>query len=195
MPEHNEYLVVCSHCGAKNRLPPGRLADLPSCGRCKEKLFSEDSPVSSGFILIPCSHCQAHNRVPLRKIAARPRCGKCRTPLNINLTSSSRPLALSDQNFARKVILSPLPTLVDFYSPNCGPCRLLAPTFNKLARDFEGRLQVATLNVEANQYIPTLYHIGGTPTLVIFQKGKEVSRLEGYHPASRIIDWIQPYTW
>jgi thioredoxin 1 len=111
------------------------------------------------------------------------------------LTTPDGPISLSDQNFAETVLLSPLPTLVNFYSPNCGPCRLLSPVIRQIAKDWEGRLQVGTLNVEANQYIPSLYHIGGTPTLVLFQGAKEAGRLEGYQPSATIRDWARPYLW
>jgi thioredoxin 1 len=85
--------------------------------------------------------------------------------------------------------------LVNFYSPNCGPCRLLNPVIRQIAKDYEGRLQVGVFNIDANQYIPSLYHVGGTPTLVLFQRGKEVERLEGYQPAAKIREWVGPYLW
>jgi len=84
---------------------------------------------------------------------------------------------------------------MNFYSPNFGPCRLLNPVIRQIARDCEGRLRVGTFNVEANQYIPSLYHIGGTPTLVLFKLGREVDRLEGYQPAAKIREWVGPYLW
>jgi thioredoxin 1 len=93
------------------------------------------------------------------------------------------------------VLRSPLPFLVNFHSPGCGPCKLLNPTINKIAKDYQGRLQVGTLNVDTSQYIPSLYRVGGTPTLLLFQSGKELGRLEGYQPSGTVTHWIQPHAW
>jgi thioredoxin 2 len=151
--------------------------------------------VSSGSIILACRECQSQNRLRLDRITSQPRCGKCKAPLSLGIESSDAPVGLSDQSFSETVILSPLPTLVNFYSPNCGPCRLLNPVVRQIAKDYEGRLKVSSLNVEANQYIPSIYHVGGTPTLVLFQRGREVGRLEGYQAAARIREWVGPYLW
>jgi len=190
-----DYIIRCIHCRAKNKLPSARLGQNPTCGKCKKQLFSEGSPVRSGLIIAPCRQCQASNKIPLTRISDRPRCGKCKEPLSIDLETQDGPLILSDQNFTKTVLLSTLPFLVDFHSPNCGPCKLLTPTINKIAKDYEGRLRVGTFNVDTSQYVPSLYSVGGTPTLLLFQSGKEVGRLEGYQPSSAITNWIGPYAW
>ena len=195
MAEVANYYVKCFHCGAKNKVPVARIGQDPTCGKCKQRLFAENSPVRSGATFIPCAQCQVYNKVPLQKLAAQPRCGRCKTPLKINLVTEDGPMMLSDQNFTETVLRSPFPFLVNFHSPHCGPCKLLNPTINKLAKDYEGRLKVGTFNVDANQHIPTLYRVGGTPTLVLFQRGKEVSRLEGYQPSAAITRWIEPHAW
>ena len=104
---------------------------------------------------------------------------------------SRRPI----DTFAETVLRSPLPFLVNFHSPNCGPCKLLNPTVSKIAKDYEGRLRVGILNVDVNQYIPSLYAVGGTPTLLLFQSGKELGRLEGYQPSGSLKQWIGPHAW
>jgi thioredoxin 2 len=190
-----DYYIRCGSCHAKNKVPLTKLGQNPTCGKCRQRLFSQSSPVSGGALILTCRQCQSPNRVPLEKIASQPRCGKCKAPLAFQLTAADGPVGLSDQNFADMVLLSPLPTLVNFYSPNCGPCRLLSPIIRQIAKDCEGRLQVGNFNVEANQYIPSLYHVGGTPTLVLFQRGKEVGRLEGYQPSATIRNWIGPHLW
>jgi thioredoxin 2 len=195
MATSSDYYIRCNSCHAKNKVPLARLGQKPTCGKCRQRLFAESSPLSAGSLIVPCGRCQSPNRLPLEKIASQPRCGKCKAPLAVQLTTPDGPISLSDGNFSQKVLLSPLPTLVNFYSANCGPCRLLSPIIRQIARDYEGRLQVGTFNVEANQYIPSLYHIGGTPTLVIFQRAREVKRLEGYQPSATIRNWIGPHLW
>ena len=195
MADTTEYHIRCSSCGAANKLPPSRLGQSPTCGKCKQQLFSESSPIRSGAIVVPCKQCQTSNKIPLKKIDDQPLCGKCKSPISINLATQPSLLILTDQNFTESVLRSPVPFLVNFYSPNCGPCKLLSPTINKIAKDYEGRLKVGSFNVDINQYIPSLYRVGGTPTLLLFQASKELGRLEGYQPSSTITQWIRPHAW
>ena len=193
--DSNEHYLRCTQCSARNKLPLARLGKNPVCGRCKQKLFSENSPISTGEIIVPCNQCQTSNRIPLQRLGAQPRCGKCKSQLTIRLINQNGPLTLSDLNFSETVLRSPLPFLVNFHSPNCGPCKLLNPSIHKIARDYEGRLKVGMFDVDANQHIPTLYRVGGTPTLLLFQAGKEISRLEGYQPSDTVTQWVGPYSW
>jgi thioredoxin 2 len=195
MATNSEYYIRCSHCGTRNKLSSVRLGQSPNCGKCKEQLFSESSPIRAGAIILSCKQCQTSNKIPLKRIGDQPICGKCKSPLDLNFSTQGGPLFLSDQNFTETVLRSPLPFLVNFFSPNCGPCKLLSPTINKMARDYEGRLKVGSLNVDINQYVPTLYGVGGTPTLLLFQSGKVESRLEGYQSSSAVTNWIRPHAW
>ncbi len=195
MTGNMDYFVRCNHCGAKNRVSSTRLGQKPNCGKCKQQLFSENSPIHSGALVVPCTKCQTKNSVPLKKIAHQPHCGTCKGPLALNLGTHGGPLVLSDQNFTETVLCSPIPFLVNFHSPNCGPCKLLNPTVNKIAKDYQGRLKVGTFNVDIHQHIPTLYRVGGTPTLLLFQSGKELGRLEGYHSSGAVTQWIHPHAW
>ncbi|MCG6916327.1 MAG: thioredoxin family protein [Deltaproteobacteria bacterium] len=195
MPDSTDYYILCTHCGAKNKLPVVRLGQSPNCGKCKEQLFSESSPLRSGTFIVSCKQCQTSNKIPFNKIGDQPICGRCKSSLAFNFSTQTTPLLLSDQNFTDTVLRSPLPFLVNFFSPNCGPCKLLSPTINKIARDYQGRLKVGSFNVDLNQHVPTLYRVGGTPTLVLFQYGKELGRLEGYQPSGALISWIQPHAW
>ena len=195
MTNNNDYYIRCSHCGTRNKLSSAGLGRGPHCGKCKEQLFSESSPIRAGAIILSCKQCQTSNKIPLKRIGDQPICGKCKSPLDLNFSTQGGPLVLSDQNFTETVLRSPLPFLVNFFSPNCGPCKLLNPTINKIARDYEGRVKVGSLNVDINQYVPTLYQVGGTPTLVLFQSGKELSRLEGYQSSGALTNWIRPHAW
>lgn len=195
MADNANYYIRCTHCGAKNKLPTTRLGQSPTCGKCKQQLFSDRSPVRTGAIIVPCRQCQTSNKIFVKKIGDQPRCGKCKSPLQLNISTQGGSLTLSDQNFTETVLRSPLPFLVSFHSPNCGPCKLLNPLINKIAKDYEGRLKVGTFDVDVNQYIPTLYRVGGTPTLLIFQSGKELGRLEGYQSSGAVTNWIRPHAW
>ena len=195
MINNTDYFVRCTHCGAKNKISVTRLGQNPNCGKCKQQIFSENSPIRSGGIIVSCNACQTNNRIPFSKLGDQPLCGKCKSPIVLNFATQPEPLSLSDQAFKESVLRSPLPVLVNFFSPNCGPCKLLSPTINSIAKDYEGRLKVGNFNIDINQHIPILYQVGATPTLVLFQSGKEVSRLEGYQSFATVTNWIRPYAW
>jgi thioredoxin 1 len=89
------------------------------------------------------------------------------------------PLHVTDATFQKEVLESKLPVLVDFWAPWCGPCRMVAPTIEELAGDYDGRVVVAKVNTDENAATPGTYGIMGIPTMIIFNGGKEVERMVG----------------
>ena len=85
----------------------------------------------------------------------------------------------TDGNWKSEVLDSPIPVVVDFWAPWCGPCRMLHPTIEKLAGDYEGKVKVGKMNTDENQDTPGSLRISAIPTVVVFQNGKEVDRLVG----------------
>lgn len=96
---------------------------------------------------------------------------------------SDHPVTLTDANFAQ-IINSAQPVLVDFWAPWCGPCRMVAPTVEQLAREFGGRAIVGKLNVDENPRTAQQYQIMGIPALYIFKQGKVVDQMVGVQPAN-----------
>jgi thioredoxin 1 len=88
----------------------------------------------------------------------------------------------TEQNFKTEVLESNQPVLVDFWAEWCGPCRMIAPAVEELARDFAGRAKIVKVNVDEEQGIATQYGIRSIPTLLFFQGGKVVDQLVGAAP-------------
>ena len=82
------------------------------------------------------------------------------------------PIHVTDDNFEKAVLNSPLPVLVDFWAPWCAPCRMVAPSLDKIAGEFEGRLVVAKVDTDQNQKWATHYRVTGIPTLLLISGGQ-----------------------
>jgi thioredoxin len=137
---------------------------------------------------IRCSACGAINRVPEARAGDPARCGKCKAPL----TGASGPVAITDATFEATVLRATRPVLVDCWADWCGPCHMLAPTIDALARDYAGRVLVGKLDVDANPATAGRFDIRGIPALLIFRGGELVDRLVGVQPRGVIDAHLQP---
>jgi len=79
---------------------------------------------------------------------------------------------VSDASFEADVLKSSSPVLVDYWAEWCGPCKMIAPVLDEVAGDYQGRLQIAKVNVDDNREVPAKFGIGGIPTLMIFKNGE-----------------------
>ena len=140
-------------------------------------------------VIIQCPACGAKNRVPVDKQHLRPKCGRCGQSLAG--AGTGKVMELDDPGFNRIVNESALPVLVDFYSPTCGPCRMLAPVIDTIARNFAGRLLVAKLDTSRHQMAASRYQIRGVPTLLLFKNGSLVDQMVGAAPQAEIEQHIR----
>jgi thioredoxin 1 len=85
----------------------------------------------------------------------------------------------TDQNFDEEVLRSAQPVLVDFWAEWCGPCRMLAPTIDKLAKDFTGKAKIGKLDVDSARNVAMKYDIQSIPTVLLFKEGKIVNKFVG----------------
>ncbi|MEY4212023.1 MAG: thioredoxin TrxA [Burkholderiaceae bacterium] len=86
---------------------------------------------------------------------------------------------VSDASFDQDVLKSDVPVLVDYWAEWCGPCRMIAPILEEVSRDYNGRVQVAKLNVDDNQSIAQRFGVRGIPTLMLFRNGAVVGTSVG----------------
>jgi len=84
---------------------------------------------------------------------------------------------LTDGNFKKEVLESDLPALVDFWAPWCGPCRIITPIIDELAKEYRNKLRICKLNVDENPRIATQYAVMSIPTLIFFKNGKVIEQV------------------
>jgi thioredoxin 1 len=101
------------------------------------------------------------------------------------------PIHVSDDTFEELVLNSPLPVMVDFWAPWCGPCRMIAPIVEDLAARYAGRAVIAKVNTDENQDMASQLGIMGIPTVILFQDGEEVDRVVGFAPGHTLEDKLK----
>jgi thioredoxin 2 len=105
--------------------------------------------------------------------------------------ADAHPVALTGADFDRHIAKSELPVVVDFWAPWCGPCRTMAPVFERAAKELESAFRFVKVNTDDEQAIAARHGIRGIPTLAIFRKGVEVARTSGAMDATRLVAWVR----
>ena len=97
---------------------------------------------------------------------------------------------VTDDTFDDEVLKSPQPVLIDYWAEWCGPCKMIAPILDEIAREYSGRLKVAKLNIDDNQNTPAKYGIRGIPTLMLFKNGNVEATKVGALSKSQLAAFI-----
>ena len=132
-----------------------------------------------------CPHCLALNRIPDNKPANQANCGKCHKSL-----FTAHALPVNQTAFDRLLVKDESPLVVDFWASWCGPCKMMAPTFEAAAAQIEPRARLLKVDTEAEQSLAARYQIRSIPTLMVFSSGKEKARVSGALDQSSLIAWI-----
>lgn len=98
---------------------------------------------------------------------------------------------VTDQNFQTEVLANPLPVIVDFWAPWCGPCRMIAPKLEEIAKDYEGKVVIAKVNVDNSPMVAGQFGIRSIPTLLYVKGGKIMDQVIGNVPKSDLEDRLK----
>jgi thioredoxin 2 len=138
------------------------------------------------LIHVVCPRCDTTNRLPRERLGDGGICGKCKQRL-----LDGRVLTLDAGRFARHVASSDIPVVVDFWAPWCGPCKMMAPHFERAARELAGTARLAKLDTDQEQAVAGRYGIRSIPTLIAFRSGREIARQSGAMDASTLVRWVR----
>ena len=133
--------------------------------------------------VVACANCGAKNRVPA-EASGTPHCAKCHQALPWVAEAG-------EHDFAEVVERARLPVLVDLWAPWCGPCRMVSPALEQLARDFAGRIKLVKVNVDEAPGVSQRFGVQGIPTLLVTQKGKVVARQVGAAGEPALRAWLE----
>ncbi|GAA4982414.1 thioredoxin [Kitasatospora paranensis] len=131
---------------------------------------------------VACANCGRTNRVPAAAKGS-PRCGNCRAPLPWIAEAG-------DADFGKVAEQADLPVLVDLWASWCGPCRMVSPALEQVAKDLAGQIKLVKVDIDESPHLARRFEVQAVPTLLILDRGRPVARQTGAAPAHALRRWV-----
>ncbi|HEY0449621.1 thioredoxin [Actinophytocola sp.] len=133
-------------------------------------------------VTVTCEHCGKTNRLPVAAEGA-PKCGNCKRPLPWIVDAG-------DADFAEIAERATLPVLVDLWATWCGPCRMVSPVLEQLAREKAGQIKLVKVDVDRAPQLSQRFSVKAVPTLLVLRDGKVLAQQAGAAPANVLREWL-----
>ena len=176
------------HIAAKLRCREAALFTLLGCRAIdpchnvnRKARVETDAQTGDDTTIYSCSHCGGMNRILRARLGDDPVCGRCKEKV-----FPRRPVTVTDASWKKEVEDCPIPVLVDFWAPWCGPCRAVAPMLEALAGERAGKLKIAKLNVDENPRSAARFQVQAIPTMIVFRGPLEVDQIRGAVPKAML---------
>jgi thioredoxin 2 len=137
---------------------------------------------------IVCPHCGTLNRVPAERAANTARCGSCHAAL-----FDAHPIEVDEAALQRHIRSNSIPVLLDVWAPWCGPCRTMAPAFERAAATLEPRVRLLKLNADTAQATCAQLGVRGIPAMFLFNGGNVIAQNSGTMNADAIVRWARDH--
>src|SRR6478735_8018914 len=181
-PPANPPAPPCPRCeersGAGSACPGQSRTDLAHWSGDSDS--GDNEAMTSG--LVRCEHCGRTNRVPAAA-AGTPRCGKCHEALPWIAEAD-------DATFGEVAEAAKIPVVVDLWAPWCGPCRMVSPALEQLARDLAGKVKLVKVNVDTSPQVSQRFGVQAIPTLLVLRRGQVAARQTGAVPLAALRTWV-----
>lgn len=140
-------------------------------------------------LFIVCLTCDAVNRLSSAKLSAKPKCGQCGTPM-----FRAQPASLTGERLRRQIERTSIPLLIDFWAAWCGPCKSMAPHFERAAAALEPRFRLLKVDIDQSPDLASRFSIRSVPTLLLLKDGKEIARTSGAMNVQQIVAFAEQAT-
>jgi thioredoxin 2 len=137
---------------------------------------------------IVCPNCTSVNRISSGRDARKAKCGRCHQPL-----FTGRPASASAKSFATHIQRNDIPVVVDFWAEWCGPCKAMAPVYERVTSEFEPEVRFLKVDTEAEPELSARYNIRSIPTLMLFRDGNVVAQQAGAMAAEALRSWLRQH--